>query len=73
MTVSGPLLNPISGTYLYEIILPPPDIDFSIRAIISQVSYVLPLLLAFTGRKGAVQRIFAIRQRKGPRAIEDGR
>jgi hypothetical protein len=33
-------------------------LDFSIRAIVSQVSYVLPLLIAFTGRKGAVQRIF---------------
>lgn len=51
-------MNPISGTYSYETILPFNLHDFSIRAIVSQVSYVLPLLIAFTGRKGSVQRIF---------------
>lgn len=45
---------------------------FSIRAIISQVSYVLPLVIAFTGRNGAVQRIFAFGRERALERLKMG-
>ncbi|KAF8269044.1 high nitrogen upregulated cytochrome P450 monooxygenase 2 [Lactarius quietus] len=43
-----------------------------IRAITAQVSYVLPLLIAFTGRKGAVQRIFAFGRERALERLKMG-
>ena len=72
MTESGPLLNLTCGTN--SVRDEPASIlrVCSIRAITAQVSYVLPLLIAFTGRNGAVQRIFAFGRERALERLKMG-